>query len=133
MGDPGAVAIPRARTFSLLRETCWTWPEAETQRRSKHSRCRTFESCTARLLGTTVASVNSALQRARARLAEARASSDLSARHLAGPEERHLLDRYIAALEQGDIASLVRLVSADVTMTMPPDPTWFRGRDDVAR
>jgi RNA polymerase sigma-70 factor, ECF subfamily len=88
---------------------------------------------TAGLLGTTVASVNSSLQRGRARLAEARAASALPASHVGGPGERDLVDRYVEAFERGDVPALVRLLRDDVTMTMPPDPAWFRGRDDVGR
>jgi RNA polymerase sigma-70 factor, ECF subfamily len=88
---------------------------------------------TAGLLGTTVASVNSALQRARARVADAGATSKLPARHVATADELDLVERYVRAFEQADVPSLIRLLRHDITMTMPPDPAWFRGRDDVAR
>lgn len=80
-----------------------------------------------------MASVNSALQRARARVADAGATSKLPSRHVATADELGLVERYARAFEQGDVSSLVRLLRDDITMTMPPDPAWFRGRDDVAR
>ena len=77
---------------------------------------------------TTTASVNSALQRARATLAEAppveplRLSPDLAA----------LLARYVAAFESYDVAALTALMREDVTMNMPPFPLWLQGPADVA-
>jgi RNA polymerase sigma-70 factor (ECF subfamily) len=86
----------------------------------------------AELLDTTPAAVNSALQRARARLAEVAPSED----DVAEPEDterRELLDRYCAAFETGDVAALTELLRADVRLEMPPLPVWFTGRDAVTR
>jgi RNA polymerase sigma-70 factor (ECF subfamily) len=86
----------------------------------------------AELLETTPAAVNSALQRARAHLAEVAPDEDA----VAEPEEaerRALLDQYCAALENGDIAALTHLLQADVRLEMPPMPVWFAGRDAVLR
>jgi len=83
----------------------------------------------AELLDTTVASVNSALQRARATLAtcdiEALDSTD-------DPEQQALLERYVAAFESYDVASLVALLRDDVEFSMPPYNMWLQGPDEVA-
>ena len=83
----------------------------------------------AELLDTSVASVNSTLQRARAALA----TSDL--RPGAAPpmqdDERALLERYVSAFEAYDIDSLVALLHEDATLSMPPFDLWLQGRLDV--
>ena len=84
----------------------------------------------AELLDTTVASVNSALQRARATLA----SRNLSASDAYEPltsTERRLLERYVVAFERYDLASLTSLLREDATQSMPPYGMWLRGRDDI--
>jgi len=87
----------------------------------------------AELLGTTVASVNSALQRARATLdATAPASASTPAAALDGPT-RELLTRYVAAFEAYDMEALTRLIHEDATQSMPPYELWLRGRDDILR
>jgi RNA polymerase sigma-70 factor, ECF subfamily len=84
----------------------------------------------AEILETSTAAVNSALQRARAELAEARpALEELS--EPGEPELRDVLDRYMAAFEHADIDALANLLRADVELEMPPIPTWFTGRDTV--
>jgi len=82
----------------------------------------------ARLLDTTVTSVNSVLQRARATMAN----------HAPAPaepldqEHRDLLARYVDAFERYDVAALTALLHEDATMSMPPFAWWLRGRDDIA-
>jgi RNA polymerase sigma-70 factor (TIGR02960 family) len=90
---------------------------------------------TARLLDTSVASANSALQRARASV-EQRAHARSQQQELAalGPdEERMLVEGYVAAWAAGDADALVRLLTEDVKFSMPPIPTWFAGREAVGR
>jgi RNA polymerase sigma-70 factor (TIGR02960 family) len=77
----------------------------------------------AALLDTTVASVNSALQRARATLDARRARPD------ATPATAALVDRYVAAWESGDVAALAALLREDVITAMPPFAEWFQGRE----
>jgi len=77
----------------------------------------------AALLDTTVASVNSALQRARATLDARRA------RPAATPASPALVERYVAAWESGDVAALAALLREDVVATMPPYAAWFLGRE----
>jgi RNA polymerase sigma-70 factor (ECF subfamily) len=81
----------------------------------------------AELLETTVASVNSALQRARATLATA----DISAPAKLDDETRALLDRYVAAFEVYDIDRLTELLHEDAIQSMPPYTMWLKGRDDL--
>src|SRR6201999_2816196 len=79
----------------------------------------------AELLDTTVASVNSALQRARATLAD----QDMGAARVDAiePEQQELVARYVDAFERYDIASLVNLLHDDAIMSMPPFDFWLQG------
>jgi RNA polymerase sigma-70 factor (ECF subfamily) len=84
----------------------------------------------AELLDTTVASVNSALQRARATIAAA----DISAADPyppLGEADRALLARYVEAFERYDIDALTSLIREDATQSMPPYDLWLSGRDDI--
>ncbi|HEX2028826.1 MAG TPA: sigma-70 family RNA polymerase sigma factor [Nitriliruptorales bacterium] len=80
----------------------------------------------AELLGTSVAAVNSALQRARATLAKADLHTPDSS-----TIDRALLDRYVAAFEAYDIEALTSLIHEDAIQSMPPYDLWLRGRDDI--
>jgi len=84
----------------------------------------------AEILETSAPAVNSALQRARARLAEAGPILD-ELGEPTEPELRDVLDRYMTAFEQADVDELAELLRADVELEMPPIPTWFAGRDAV--
>ena len=105
---------PRQRAVLILREVL-RWKAAEV----------------AELLDTSVASVNSALQRARATLA----ATDLDA----GPprpmddERQKLLDRYVDAFERYDMDSLTAVLLEDATWTMPPFELWLRGHPDIRK
>ncbi|MFJ6946497.1 sigma-70 family RNA polymerase sigma factor [Streptomyces wuyuanensis] len=104
---------PKQRAVLILREVL-AWKAAEV----------------AELLGTSVASVNSALQRARATLSE----HDPSASDPADPldeEQQKLLERYVAAFEGYDMQALTALLREDATMSMPPYDLWLRGHDDI--
>ena len=100
---------PRQRAVLILREVL-DWSAAET----------------AALLETSVASVNSALQRARATLREQRAGWAASE---PSKDERALLDGFIASHESGDYAAAAALLREDVRVTMPPQPFFYVGRD----
>jgi RNA polymerase sigma-70 factor (ECF subfamily) len=84
----------------------------------------------AELLNTSVASVNSALQRARATLAAGNVSAETTSTQLS-EDDRALLDRYVAAFEAYDIERLTALIKEDATQSMPPYDLWLRGRDDI--
>jgi RNA polymerase sigma-70 factor (ECF subfamily) len=129
-GDPAEVAVaretirlafvaalqhlpPRQRAVLILCEVL-RWQAAEV----------------AELLDTSVASVNSALQRARATLADGKDDvTDVSPP--LDEADRALLDRYVAAFERYDMEELTSLIQEDATQSMPPFDLWLRGRDDI--
>jgi RNA polymerase sigma-70 factor (ECF subfamily) len=82
------------------------------------------------LLGTSTAAANSVLQRARARLEQAAPAAD-EMREPSDPGDRALLGRYAAAFENADINALMRLLRDDAVLEMPPQPTWFSGRERI--
>lgn len=104
---------PKQRAVLILREVL-AWKASEV----------------AELLGTSVASVNSALQRARATLADPGRSVPDAADPL-DEGQRRLLDRYVAAFEGYDMAALTALLHEDAVMSMPPFDLWLRGPDDI--
>jgi RNA polymerase sigma-70 factor, ECF subfamily len=104
---------PRQRAVLILREVL-RWKADEV----------------AELLGTTVASVNSALQRARATL-EASAVSPSDAFEPIDEEQRALLARYVDAFQRYDMEALTSLIHEDATQSMPPYQLWLSGRDDI--
>jgi RNA polymerase sigma-70 factor (ECF subfamily) len=81
-------------------------------------------------LESSVASVNSALQRARATLA-ASGITDAEPFDPLDERNRELLSRYVDAFERYDMESLVTLLHEDATQNMPPFEMWLQGRDDV--
>lgn len=105
----GVFLGPRQRAVLLLRDVLG-WSAREV----------------AELLDSTTASVNSALQRARATLDERRPTPMRSAQ--SDDVERSLLGRYVEAWQAVDIEGLVALLREDAFMTMPPQPMLFRGR-----
>ena len=82
----------------------------------------------AELLDTSVASINSALQRARATLA---ANAGETVDRPDTPENAELLDRYVEAFERYDMAKLVTLLRDDVILSMPPFDLWLQGVDNL--
>ena len=106
---------PRQRAVLILREVL-QWPAAEV----------------AEMLGMSVASVNSALQRARAQVQEA----TVSAEDVSEPDEaekRELLDRFVAAFEAKDTAAMVKIFTTDAVWEMPPFTGWYAGAENIAR
>jgi RNA polymerase sigma-70 factor (ECF subfamily) len=86
----------------------------------------------ATLLDTSVVSINSALQRARATLS----ASDLTATDSLtemDPDTRALLARYVDAFERYDVESLISLLHEDATLSMPPLLLWLQGRSEIRR
>jgi RNA polymerase sigma-70 factor, ECF subfamily len=84
----------------------------------------------AELLETSVASVNSALQRARATL-EDRKVEPAGASPSVGKADAELLARYVEAFERYDMDALTSLIREDATQSMPPFDLWLSGRDDI--
>jgi len=83
----------------------------------------------AELLGTSVASVNSALQRARSTLSTVHAESVGAA--MMDEEQRRLVERYVDAFERYDMDSLTSLLREDATWNMPPYELWLRTHEDI--
>jgi RNA polymerase sigma-70 factor, ECF subfamily len=106
---------PRQRAVLILRDVLG-WRAAEV----------------AALLDTTVVSIKSTLQRARATMAECDPTAGPRPDPLQGPD-RELVDRYVDAFERFDIEALVALLHEDATLSMPPHPLWVQGRDQVRR
>lgn len=129
-GDPAEVAVaretirlafvaalqhlpPRQRAVLILREVL-RWRASEV----------------AELLETSVASVNSALQRARATL-DASNLSDETAPPSIDTADAELLARYVEAFERYDMDALTALIHEDATQSMPPYELWLTGREDI--
>jgi RNA polymerase sigma-70 factor, ECF subfamily len=129
-GDPAEVAVereavrlafvaalqqlpPRQRAVLILREVL-RWSAAET----------------AELLDTSVVSVNSALQRARATLEAGDGESFEESAEL-DEADTALLERYVEAFERYDMDALTALIHEDATQSMPPYDLWLSGRDDI--
>jgi RNA polymerase sigma-70 factor (ECF subfamily) len=129
-GDPAQVAVsretiklafvaalqrlpPRQRAVLILCEV-FNWKAKEA----------------ADLLETSVASVNSALQRARATIE----ASELAAEETPGSvdeADRDLLQRYVEAFERYDMEALTSLIAEDATQSMPPYEMWLSGREEI--
>jgi RNA polymerase sigma-70 factor, ECF subfamily len=87
----------------------------------------------AETLETTVASVNGALRRARKAIADKlpERSQQATLRRLGDDGIRQLVERYIDAWERSDVDAILSMLADDATFTMPPLPTWYRGRDAI--
>jgi RNA polymerase sigma-70 factor (ECF subfamily) len=85
-------------------------------------------------LGTTVASVNSALQRARRAVDERlpEESQQATMRSLGDERVGRIVQSFVDAFERGDVDAIVELLAEDATFAMPPYAEWHRGRDAVA-
>ena len=105
------VLPPRQRAVLILRDVL-EFPAAET----------------AAQLETTVAAVNSALQRARAALADAGDLDDVAEPE--DPAVHAVIQRYVRAFEAADVPGLVRLLADDAVLEMPPVPLWYQGSRD---
>jgi len=88
----------------------------------------------AEMLETTVASVKSALQRARRAVRERtpQESQQATLRALGDGTVRELAQRYMDAFERNDVDAVVAMLTEDATLDMPPTPTWYRGREAIA-
>ena len=88
----------------------------------------------AEALDTTVASVNSALQRARAAIEERvpEQTQQATLRTLGDDALRELVERYVDAWERCDVEAFTEMLSEDATFTMPPLSSWYDGREEIA-
>jgi RNA polymerase sigma-70 factor (ECF subfamily) len=111
---------PRQRAVLVLREVL-RWSAAEV----------------AALLGTSVASVNSALQRARATLGSKALrlddAADVERAESWSAADSELLERYLDAFERYDMDALVKLLREDAVLNMPPYTMWVQGPEDIVR
>jgi RNA polymerase sigma-70 factor (ECF subfamily) len=131
-GDPAEIAVaresvriafvaalqhlpPRQRAVLILREVL-RWKAQEV----------------AELLETSVVSVNSALQRARATLAERNVAESTATTRI-DADQQELLARYVDAFERFDVDALVAILHEDAVFSMPPYPLWMQGADEYAR
>jgi RNA polymerase sigma-70 factor (ECF subfamily) len=85
----------------------------------------------AALLGGSVASVNSVLQRARATMRARYGEDERQARSAADPDPQRLLDRYVQAWERTDLNGFVSLLKEEATYSMPPWRQWYAGREAI--
>jgi RNA polymerase sigma-70 factor, ECF subfamily len=90
---------------------------------------------TADALDTSVASVNSALQRARAAVEERvpQQSQQETLRSLGDEQVRELVDRYVDAWERCDVDTVAAMLADDATFAMPPLASWYQGREGISR
>jgi RNA polymerase sigma-70 factor, ECF subfamily len=88
----------------------------------------------AEALETTVASVNGALRRARAAVSDRLPgrSQQATLRALGDERLQEIAERYIDAWERADVDAILAMLAEDATFTMPPLPTWYRGREAIA-
>ncbi len=107
---------PKQRAVLILREVL-RWQATEV----------------AELLDTSVASVNSALQRARATLETLDLDAADGSAAVDDAAQQDLLRRYVAAFEAYDMTELVKLLQRDAAFSMPPFPLWITGPDDIVR
>ncbi|HEX3947162.1 MAG TPA: RNA polymerase subunit sigma-70, partial [Acidimicrobiales bacterium] len=104
--------LPARQRGAVLLCDVFRWPASET----------------AELLATSVASVNSALQRARATLAELGADQPVAT---PGPGDAELVERFLDAFERYDIPLLITLLREDAVQSMPPFAMWLEGAEDI--
>jgi RNA polymerase sigma-70 factor (ECF subfamily) len=107
--------LPARQRAALILRDVLDWPAAEI----------------ATALDTTTAAVNSALQRARARLAEAGVRED-EVVESGDARGRAVVEWYVAAFENADVAGLAKLLTEDAVLEMPPYLNWYVGRADYA-
>lgn len=129
-GDPASIAVQRDTLRLALVAALQHLPPRQ---RAVLILCEVLQwraTEAAELLDTTVAAVNSALQRARATLAD-RQVDDTDVFDPLDDDQQALLARYVDAFERYDLDDLTALLHEEVVQTMPPYELWLRGRDDV--
>jgi RNA polymerase sigma-70 factor, ECF subfamily len=131
-GDPADVAVARESIKLAFIAALQHLPARQRASLILCDVLRWKASEVAELLESSVASVNSALQRARATLAAADAAPDDPGEPL-DEADRALLDRYVKAFEQYDMTALTSLIQEDASQSMPPYDMWLAGRENILR
>ena len=129
-GDPAEVTVARESVRLALIAALQRLPARQRAALILRDVLRWEASEVAELLDASVASVNSALQRARATLAKSNLSSTDPAPPLSDGD-RALLERYVVAFQRYDFDGLTSLIREDATQSMPPYDMWLQGRDDI--
>jgi RNA polymerase sigma-70 factor (ECF subfamily) len=128
LGDPADAVVQRANLRLALVAALQLLPPRQ---RAALLLCEVLQlsaSEVADVLGTSVASVNSLLQRARATVRAADLALD-GLREPSDPAERAVVDRYALAFQSADVPALTRLLADDVVLEMPPVNLWLQGRE----
>jgi RNA polymerase sigma-70 factor (ECF subfamily) len=129
-GDPAEVAVARETVRLAFVATLQHLPARQRAVLILCEVLRWKASEVAELLETTVPSVNSALQRARATLEASELTATTAPTEL-DEADRELLARYVDAFQRYDIDALTSLIHEDATQSMPPFDLWLHGRDDI--
>jgi RNA polymerase sigma-70 factor, ECF subfamily len=129
-GDPAEVAVARETVKLAFVAALQHLPPRQRAVLILFEVLRWQASEVAELLNTTVASVNSALQRARATLEAADVNEANTPASVDGADA-DLLARYVAAFEAYDMEALTSLIREDAVQSMPPYDLWLKGRDDI--
>jgi RNA polymerase sigma-70 factor (ECF subfamily) len=129
-GDPADVVVSRESVRLALVAALQQLPPRQRAALILCEVLRWKASEAAELLETSVASVNSALQRARATLDAADAEETANPREL-DASDRELLDRFVAAFEAYDVELLTGLIHDDAFQSMPPYELWLSGKEDI--
>ncbi len=129
-GDPADIAVARDTVRLAFVTAMQHLPPRQRAALSMCEVLRMPAAEAATILGTSVAAVHSALQRARATLA---ALPDEGRPAALDADQSELLGKYVDAFQSYDMDRLVALLHDDAVMTMPPYATWFRGARDICR
>src|SRR3954454_6395325 len=130
-GDPAALAADRESLRLAFVAALQHLPAKQRAVLILREVLRWQASEVAELLDTSVASVNSALQRARATIEDLGLEATDASPKVAGTDENRLLEEYVKAFEAYDMTALVGLLKEDAAFSMPPWPLWVQGPDQI--
>jgi RNA polymerase sigma-70 factor, ECF subfamily len=131
-GDPASIAVARDGLRLALAAALQYLPGRQRAVLVLRDVLGWHASEVAELLEVSTVAVNSALQRARAHLRQADLTED-DISELTDRDQRALVGEYAAAFENADVDALVRLITQDAVLEMPPLPIWFTGRAAIGR
>lgn len=130
LGDPGEAAVAREGIGLAMVAALQVLPAKQRAALILRDVLQFSAAETAAALETSVASANSALQRARASIGDGAARDGRKAAELSD-HEKQVWDEFCAAFERHDIDGVVRILAADATWEMPPIPGWYRGAEAI--